>query len=114
VERRAVSKPLSTTPGALRSRRSRQRQKELRLRGRVVLRVEVDLFELADALVETGHLGQWDCEHRAKIEQAASRLLADWVKRDVALTVTAPPLQSASEEGANVRDEIEGAGSGER
>jgi len=101
----------STRPGALRSRRCRERKASRR----ASLRVEVDIFGLADALVEDGRLQQWDSEDSKKIALAVGRLLHEFVER---VTRHAPdsahPLGSSSEGDADVCDQTEGTGSGER
>jgi hypothetical protein len=65
---------------AERTRRRRLRQKA----GLVVLRVEVNAFAIADALVEAGHLPEWDADDRSAIVAGLERYLAAWssVTRD--------------------------------
>jgi hypothetical protein len=55
-----------------RSRRSRQRNRA----GKAVLEIEVDLAELADALVGAGFLEQWSSEDRPAIQSATEKFLA--------------------------------------
>jgi hypothetical protein len=54
-----------------RVRAFRQRQKQ----GHILLpRIEIDMT-VADALVEAGHLGEWDTENPSAIAEAVKRLL---------------------------------------
>ena len=44
--------------------------------GRAVLRIDVDLFGLADVLVKHGLLEEWDADDREKIERATEKMIA--------------------------------------
>jgi hypothetical protein len=66
-----------TTRTRNRKRRSRLRRK----RGCVSLRVEVDEFRLIEALQRAGRLTGEDGLRRARIEQEAALVLADWIAR---------------------------------
>jgi hypothetical protein len=62
---------------AERQRRSRARRR----RGRVILKVEADEFELVEALMQAGRLDERDGLNRARVEQAVARLISDWASR---------------------------------
>ena len=47
-----------------------------------VLRVEVPLFDLSDALVEAGWLQGWDADDRQAVEQALNRAVLTMIYDD--------------------------------
>jgi hypothetical protein len=59
-----------------RVQRHRARQKA----GRRVLRVEVDLAELSDALADAGYLQAWDSENVEAITVATEKMLAALIR----------------------------------
>ena len=62
-------------PGARTAAERQRRHRQRRRSGRGVLRVEVDLTALADALVEAGWLAAWDAENADALAAAVGRLL---------------------------------------
>ena len=52
-----------------------RRHRARRAAGRAILKVEVHLAELADALVEAGWLKAWDQEDRGEVRAALERLI---------------------------------------
>jgi hypothetical protein len=44
-------------------------------RGRTMLRIEIDQFALAEALVMGGFLREWDMENRQEIAHAVERMI---------------------------------------
>ena len=52
---------------AKRARESRRRNRERK----IYLGIEMAQYELADLLVELRLLGEWDCDDKAKVKQAA-------------------------------------------
>jgi hypothetical protein len=62
--------------------RDRQRRRRERIRdGRQLLTIEVDDISLADALVETGDLAQWDQDDPERIALALSEAISGWLAR---------------------------------
>jgi hypothetical protein len=74
----AAGPPARPSPAAERNRRWRQRARN----GRVVLPIEIDQFEVADALVDAGLLEQWSADDRVAIAAAVERLLQIVISRD--------------------------------
>src|SRR5262245_41207008 len=67
----------STTPAAVRARRSRARRRQ----GTACLRVETDEFRLAEALLRAGRLNESEALQRPLIERELTRLVGDWCLR---------------------------------
>ncbi len=61
----------SATPAARRQRKCR----ELKRRGLVVLRIAAPLGPLADALIESGWLQEWDAENAIRVAEALEQML---------------------------------------
>lgn len=72
--------------GAVRCRRFRQRRR----RGLAILPVEVDLFQVVDALIEAGAVAEDDSEDRVKVAAAVARIVHEWAKKIVTHSATAP------------------------
>jgi hypothetical protein len=73
-----------TADRAERKRAASARQKRSRARrrrGRALLRVEVDEFDLIEALQASGRLDDAGGLDRARVEQEAGRVLRDWTTR---------------------------------
>lgn len=48
--------------------------------GRAVLRIEVDLHELADALADAGFLQGWDVENVEAVSRATERMIVAMIR----------------------------------
>jgi hypothetical protein len=65
------------SPAAARSRRSRARAKE----GRVIMHVEVDEYQTAEALIHSGRLTEEEALDRGTVQRELALLIADWAAR---------------------------------
>ena len=73
--------------GPMTAARRQQRHRERERQGRGLLTVEVDLYGLADVLVEHGFLRAWDADDKRAIEAAVERLINTLiVTRDASAT----------------------------
>jgi len=59
-----------------RVRRHRARKKA----GRAALTVDVDLDKIAGLLLDTGFIGEWDCDDRDAIARALATALDVWAR----------------------------------
>ena len=69
-----MSHPPRTAAERQRIRRRR------RADGRVIVPVEIDLGEVADALVQARLLSEWDTEDRGKVAGALSKIITTWLR----------------------------------
>jgi hypothetical protein len=63
---------------AMAARRRKRAFRERQRRGRIVLKMEVDEFEIAAALVRSGHLTEPEATNRAALEQGVAIVLRKW------------------------------------
>jgi hypothetical protein len=62
---------------AQRRRSFRQRQR----RGRIVIRLEVNEFEIAAALLASRHLAESEAANRAALERGVEAVLSGWARQ---------------------------------
>jgi hypothetical protein len=68
---------LARTPGALKKRKYRQRQRD----GVILLRIEAKEADLVEALIASERLNDVQSLDRAELERAAGDVLREWCQR---------------------------------